>query len=80
MPGPISDSYDPEWGTAENASRIEKALVEVYARVSCVLWEKSALPIDQLIGLTLPRAIPATLTERDWRLIRFALERAIRSI
>jgi hypothetical protein len=81
MPGPISDSYDPEWGTAENARRIRVALAEMYEFVSAILGGRPPMFILDLVDQSLPMKVPTTLlTEKEWRLIRFALERARDSI
>lgn len=80
MPGPVSDSYDPEFGTGENASRIREALGEVYERVSVVLGKRKPLYVLRLVDSSLPKRITATLSEKEWHLIRFALERATESI
>lgn len=80
MPGPVSDSYDPEWGTADNANRLRQALKGMYGVVSCILGRKPPMPILDLVDATeLDTPITATLTERQWRLLRFALERAVES-
>ncbi len=85
MPGPISDSYDPEWGTSDNADRISTALEHVYAIVSQILDDMPPLYILDLVSRyestndSLPR-FSADLTELEWRLVRFALERARESI
>ena len=80
MPGPVSDSFDPEFGTGENAHRIRQQLTLMYARVSGILGGTKPLPILELVDAELPRPITATLTEKEWRLLRFALERAQESI
>ena len=82
MPGPVSDSYDPEFGTAANCAEIKEALQEVYDILSnTVLKRKQPLFILDLVRKNdLKDFIPGTLTERDWRIIRFALERAKDSI
>ena len=80
MPGPVSDSYDPEWGTAANGDKIREALGAVYHRVSLVLGNQEPLWIVRLVQKELPREITATMTEREWRIVRFALERAKDSI
>jgi len=79
MPGPVSDSYDPEWGISDTAERIRNALNGVYCRVSDIIGE---VPMDirELVRADLPTGIPATLTEREWRLLRFAVHRALESI
>jgi hypothetical protein len=80
MPGPVSDSYDPEWGTGENASLITEALDEVYDRLSGVLGHREPMFILDLVRSDLPTPIAATLTEKEWRLLRFAVECAGESI
>lgn len=80
MPGPVSDSYDSEWGTSSNCGEIKEALDEMYEEVSAILGH-----VQPMYILDLVRAkhlddekldIEATLTEWEWRIIRFALERA----
>lgn len=82
MPGPVSDAYDPEWGTAENADQLRGALGQVYRTVSGILGNAPPMPALDLVYPHLYLTIPvsATLTEREWRLIRFALERAQESV
>jgi hypothetical protein len=80
MPGPVSDSYDPEFGTGFNAGRVSHAIVRVYARVTDILGGVPPLPILELVDSDLDRPITATLTEKEWRLLRFACERATDSI
>ncbi len=76
MPGPVSDSYDPEFGTREAAAEIDDALEEVYGRLTVVLDGREPIYIGDLVQGDLPDPIPATLTEKEWRLCRFAIERA----
>ena len=81
MPGSVSDSYDPEWGTGDNADQIREAIQHVYDKVSKILGQQKPLYILRLIqhrGLT--KTINATLTEKDWRILRFACERAKESV
>jgi len=80
MPGPISDSYDPEWGTQHNAGMIANELQCVYDAVSDVLGKRPPMCILDLVGANLSSTITATLTEKQWRIIRFALERAGESL
>lgn len=79
MPGDVSDSYDPEWGTEANRDAIFVALGQVYARVSAVLGGAPPMPILDLVAAeesVPPATATARLTVKEWRLIRFALERA----
>lgn len=88
MPGPISDSFDPEWGTSSVADEISDSLSEMYSLVSAIIerglpTEASTKPIDIRVLASSPELqtrITATLTEQQWRLLRFALERAKESL
>ncbi len=80
MPGPVGDSYDPEWGTAYNAYMIREALSGVHDSVTGILGNREPLYIIDLVSQVLPTTISATFSEQEWRLIRFALERAEESI
>ena len=80
MPGPISDSYDPEWGSGTNRVRIQNELTAVYMRVSAVLLNNPPIYIGDLVTQELPEKISAELSEKEWRIIRFALERAGESL
>lgn len=80
MPGPVSDSYDPEWGTGANADAIGEALDRLYVEVSAILGDVPPMYVLDLVRADLPTPITATLTERQWRIIRFALERAEESL
>lgn len=80
MPGSVSDTYDPEFGTGSAAAEIVDALRGVYGRVSGVLGNRPPVYVLDLVRADLPSPVAATLTEREWRIIRFALERAAESI
>ena len=82
MPGPVSESYDPEWGTSAVADEITDALSTVYDRVTGILGGRAPIQIQYLASKqdTLTRPISATMTEWEWRIIRFALERSEESI
>ena len=80
MPGPVSDSYDPEWGSSSNVVEIIEALDEVYPKISNILGNQPPMFILDLVKADLPEPINATLTTKEWRIIRFALERARDSI
>ncbi len=82
MPGPVSDSYDPEWGTGATAADIADAIDTMYDRVSGVLGHREPKDIRTLVyeDAVLTEPLPATLTEWEWRIIRFCLERAGESL
>ncbi len=75
MPGPTSDSFDPDFGTAERADEFREHLGRLYARVAELIGSP---PVD---FRTLPdreagELLTHTFSERDWRFIRYALESA----
>lgn len=87
MPGPVSDSFDPEWGTAAKAEEIREALQARYDLLSeiiergCRPRDPSPMDIRTLVrSPNLSSRITANLKEQDWRILRFALERAKESI
>lgn len=80
MPGSVSDAYDPEFGTAEVAEDIREALREEYKRVSGILNYQPPVYVGELIHTDPGPTISEALSEKSWRLIRFALERAIESV
>jgi hypothetical protein len=81
MPGPVSDSYDPEWGTGANAAEIADALDEVYKEVSGIVGNPTPLFILDLIKAQgMGVKVEHALTVKQWRIIRFALERSKESL
>lgn len=78
MPGPVSDSYDAEWCTGDNKDMIDDALEAMYQRVSWILDDRPPIFILELVAALSEHdeIITAALTEGQWRVIRFALERA----
>ena len=80
MPGPVSDSFDPEWGIGHNRDMIIEELQSIYDRISEILNGKKPIYILTLIHEILPDQINAELSEKEWRLIRFSLERAMESL
>jgi hypothetical protein len=79
MPGPVSDSYDPEFGTGANAADVAEAIQGVIDRATEVLGEDRKYIVEVAQGEP-GRIIEATLTERDWRIVRFGLTRALETI
>ena len=83
MPGPVSDSYDPEFGTAAVAEEVADGIREVISKADLLLGPK-LLNIVEVVrseaGVIPRKKLPTTLTEREWRIIRFGLRRALESI
>ena len=81
MPGSVSDSKDCEWGTAANRNDIEESLEGVYSLITDQLGAPKPMFILDLIRTTdTKRRVQLTLTVKQWRIIRFALERAKESL
>jgi hypothetical protein len=82
MPGTVSDSYDPEFGTAANGDEICSAIQSVYDKLSNILGQNPPVFILDLVQEKHERTrnITASLTEREWRILRFTCERAKDSI
>lgn len=81
MPGPMSDSYDPEWGTSANGEEIREAVQEMYDHLSGLI-KKPPLYVLDLVRKRdeLTTEHVAGLTEWQWRILRFACERALDSL
>lgn len=82
MPGPVSDSYDPEFGTGANADDVCKAVTFCRNIISIAIKDDTLQNIVDLVhmegrDLTPLRAV--CLTVREWRIVRFALNRALES-
>lgn len=78
MPGPVSDSYDPEFGTGANAHDVAEAIQALCDVVGEGLGER-----QHIVGVVHGpdgKLYRTTLTERERRIIRFALERALDTI
>lgn len=80
MPGPVSDSYDPEFGTGENAEALRTAIRVTKQKVTAVIGSDQLLNIMEIVRGKDGRLSAGPLTERQWRIIRFCLNRALESI
>lgn len=78
-PGPVSDSYDPEFGTGANAHDVAAAIRIVRGRLSRLLGKKLKNIVEIAQGPAGPRH-ELILSERDLRVIRFCLDRATESV
>jgi hypothetical protein len=85
MPGPISDSYDPEFSTGARATAVREAIMEQRDRLTEILGEK-LLPIVDIAEDEFDHTFSKNFAkrfvfnERELRIIRFALNRAIDTI
>lgn len=80
MPGPVSDSYDPEFGTAENASVVCEAIVEIRGRITAGIGSETLLNIVELARAIDGPPTAVALSERQLRIIRFCMNRALESL
>lgn len=80
MPGPVSDSYDPEFGTGARAADVREALEEIDRSIT----ETLGPALLDIVGVANSPAFvddgQAVFGERDLRLIRFAVRRVLESI
>ena len=79
MPGPVSDSYDPEFGTSANAQDVRDAMYGVTERILVHLGPE----LKNIVGVAQGPAgewHTLKLSERELRIIRFGLNRALESI
>lgn len=82
MPGPVSDSYDPEFGTGANAQHLRDRIEHVRDRITeCAFKGDAALKnIVEVINGPAGNKMGCGLNEREWRIVRFCLNRALESI
>lgn len=69
-PGPVSDSYDPEFGTSANRADVHDAIKAVAARFDDLGEAKSIVTVVHGKAGRLKGVI---LNERDRRVIRYCL-------
>lgn len=79
MPGPVSDSYDPEFSTSANAEDVREAIRGVVLGIDLLLGPQLKHIVDVVHGERGHR-FEVPLCEQELRVIRFALKRAVESI
>lgn len=72
MPGPVSDSYDPEFGTVDNAEQVAELLREAVAVVSESI-DGPPKDIVQVAQGASGRTRTVRISERHLRAIRYAI-------
>jgi hypothetical protein len=80
MPGPVSDSYDPEFGTGANADDVRTAIEAVVARIAEELGPGLRNIVEIVHEGPEGPAHPPLFTENELRVIRFGLNRALESL
>lgn len=80
MPGPVSDSHDPEFGTGANADDVRSAIQGVIDQIGEMLGPE----LENIVLVAQDKRAVLTgeirFQEREMRLIRFGLLRALESI
>lgn len=79
MPGPVSDSYDCEFGTAANAAVVSDAMTAVRDKIASELGDK----LRDIVSVCDDKCSPMSKTkfsERELRIIRFSINRVLESM
>lgn len=79
MPGPVSDSYDPEFSTGANAEEVRQAIEAIVNQLGKHLGPELKYIVNVVQGPHGKRTKFA-LSEREMRIIRFGLNRALEGI
>jgi hypothetical protein len=78
MPGPVSDSYDPEFSTGANREEVRDALREMSELLSRKIGAERDYILDVVRRARRGKKI-ASFTERELRILRFGVERGLES-
>jgi hypothetical protein len=78
MPGPVSDSYDPEFSTGSNREEVLDALREMSELLSRKIGAERDYILDVVRRPRRGKKI-ASFTERELRILRFGVERGLES-
>lgn len=76
MPGPVSDSYDPVWGTGANAAAVQDGIREVVGKIATALSSPPRYILD-VVREENGRPVPCEFSERELRIIRYGLRVAL---
>lgn len=80
MPGPVSDSYDPEFGTAANADEVREALEAVKLKLTAAIGSPGLRYVLDVAREADGEAKAVSWSERELRLLRYALNTALECI
>lgn len=76
MPGPVSDSYDPEFGTGQNSADVREGIEKVVEKMGRYLGPE----LKNIVGVVQGpsgKGKSVYLSEREMRIIRFGLNRSL---
>lgn len=79
MPGPVSDAYDPEFGTRANAEDLTTAMLEINNRIARKIGSRLKDIIEIAKSEDGP-PIAVKFSARELRIIRFCINRAGESL
>jgi hypothetical protein len=79
MPGPVSDSYDPEFGTSANVADVVDEIETVIKLIESCLGPDLKYIVQVVQGEN-GDCFDLSFSEKELRTIRFALNRALETI
>jgi len=79
MPGPVSDSYDPEFGTGANADEVRELIRESVVILNDLLGPELKDIVQVAHGPAGQRYL-LRMSERYWRALRFAANRSLETL
>jgi hypothetical protein len=79
MPGPVSDSYDPEFGTSANAAAVKEIIEKARDKLNPALGKELKNIVEVAYGKP-GGTFSVKLTEQNLRALRFAANRVIEEI
>lgn len=81
MPGPVSDSYDPEFSTGANVQEVAEAILALRDRATEAIGSEELKNILEVIrGKNGEAKTLLVRNERELRILRFALNRALETL
>jgi len=80
MPGSVSDSYDPEFGTEENSFDVAEAIRDAENSITDAIGSDVLKNIVSVVHGSEGKKITVTFSEKKWRVIRFALNMALETL
>ena len=79
MPGPVSDSYDPEFGTSSNAQDVADEVMKVRDKVAATLGDELKNIVSVVHGKA-GNLHAITFSEKERRVLRFCLNRTLEDL
>lgn len=80
MPGSVSDAYDPEFGTADDAALVRDEITEVRDIITTYLGDPELRNIVKVCRGKNEWVKRFRFTDRELRILRFCLNRSLETI